>query len=147
MVISKLTSGAVGNTWSHSRLAIQLLALGNRQLPLLQYVFPHERPFSSSSKHKICEHKLQSASSRLWSFPRDVVKIFKLCYYVSGIHHVIIFTRPFSVIHTASDDSCGEGLGTRLDWTVSVTQVVYIHCSIPYSSPVSFSCGRAWEWG
>ena len=36
--------------------------------------------------------------------PHDV----KLCYYVSGIHHVIIFTS------TASDDSCDGGLGTRI---------------------------------
>ena len=30
----------------------------------------------------------------------------------SGIYHVIILTRP---PHTASDDSCGGGLGTRLE--------------------------------
>ena len=36
-----------------------------------------------------------------------------MCEVDSGIHHMIIFTR-LRVIHTASDDSCGSGLGTRL---------------------------------
>ena len=40
---SKLTSGTVSNSCSHSKFVIQLLPLCNRQLSLL---YPFERPFS-----------------------------------------------------------------------------------------------------
>ena len=52
----------------------------------------------SSFKHKIhcinVQHELQSTSSWLCALPRDVGEVLKLCYYVSGIHHVIILTTP-----------------------------------------------------
>ena len=45
----------------------------------------------------------------LWLFCTNGLVLF------ISIHHVIIPTRPFArVIRTASDGSCGGGLGTRL---------------------------------
>ena len=42
-----------------------------------------------------------------------------MCDIDSGIHHMIIFTRPSPcVIRTASGDSCGGGLGTRLMFSI-----------------------------
>ena len=50
-----------------------------------------------------------------------------LCYYVSGIHHVImIFTRPSPRYFTASDDSYGGGLGTRLGKVLTLVPIMYM---------------------
>ena len=51
-----------------------------------------------------------------------------MCEVDSGIHHMIIFTR-LRVIHTASDDSCGSGLGTRLH-VASCTQLLKATISV-----------------
>ena len=64
----------------------------------LSILFPYILFLFLFVKHKIhcinVQHELQSTSSWLCALPRDVGEVLKLCYYVSGIHHVIILTTP-----------------------------------------------------